>query len=452
MTDTHRELLAFVIGHRIRSLRQRRRLSQADLAHGISSQSLISLCESGRQLPLPDMLQLIAERLEDKTLAEYASALATGDLSFSRTITGNRELLLEALTSLRGHWQNVHEQVATELCQHYYTTKDFDIVHQIGRMILDHAQDPRTQAAACFYSGSSFLFTHDYEEAERWLVMAEQHLADADSPLRPKLLYNLGYTYTQLDNPVMALWYAHQAAECFQAQQDLPSYAKAVGLLGVIQVRAKRPEDGVKSLRLAYDVLIRWESERADRARIACSLAAACLEQGQLEEAKTWAEEALAGAEAADDDLCACLTLRNLALWCHRQGDFAQGLRFLHRALAIARAHRLHKTTAELLLLRAETECDGAKKLADARQAFEAALNAHDHVLIALSAEAVANLLEGTGGSPATDAAYEVQQYRKLALAHYRAYVRAVSYDYPGIDRVAPAQPNSPSPFDRSGQ
>ncbi|MCL6632850.1 MAG: tetratricopeptide repeat protein [Alicyclobacillus herbarius] len=451
MTDTDRELLAFVIGHRIRSLRQRRRLSQADLAHGIASQSLISLCESGRQLPLPDMLQMIAQRLQDDTLAAYAAALEANDLSFTSTITTNHQLLLEALASLRGHWQDVHERIAMELCQHYYTTKDFATVQQICRMIFDHTHDTPAYAKACFYYGSSCLYQHDEEQAEHWLVLAEEHLTEHDNPIYARLLYNLGYTYTERNNPVMALWYALRAAEAFQALQDLPSYAKALALLGVIQVRAKRPDDGQKSLLLAYDILQRWKGLSADKGRIACSLAATCLERGQVVEAKTWSERALAMGQSAKDPLCVCIALRNLALAHEYTGDIEQSEATLNRALATAEAHNLPKTTAELLLLRAERGTDGEQRLADAKRALDAALPTQDHVLIGIAAEMVADLLEASAGPTVQDIACEVNRHRKLALSHYRAYIRRVAYEYPGIH--VPSAPEPPaSSFDRSGQ
>jgi tetratricopeptide (TPR) repeat protein len=439
MTDTDRELLAFVIGHRIRSLRQALHLSQGDLAQGIASQSLISLCESGRQLPMPDMLRLIGQRLNDSTLQEYAAALEADDLSFTSTITTNQELLLDALRSLRGRWQEVHEQVAMQLCQYYYTKQQFDIVRNVCRMVFDHSSGVRTYAEACFYYGSSYLFEYDYEQAERWLTLAEQHLCDQDSPLGAKLLYNLGYTYTQRDNQVMALWYARRAVDEFHRKQDLPSYAKALGLLGVIEVRARRYAEGFKSLHLAYDVMTRWDGLQADKARIECSLAAAYLDRLQLEEADTWAQRALATGRESGDDLTVCLTYRNLAILRAKQGQLEESLSYLKQAMETAKHTGIQLSLAETQLLAAGLLPDPAERLAAAREAFQVALETGDHVLTALAAESVANLLaQQSAGSHDTDVdpeiRCEIDRYLKLALTHYRAYVREMSTDYPEME------------------
>jgi transcriptional regulator with XRE-family HTH domain len=112
------------VGQRLRTIRTERGLSQAGLAGNLVSPSYVSLIESGKRLPQPDVLDGLARRLgvsplflesgispeeatEQRLKAEFAEiALANGDLvaardHFSSLLTGvTREIRLGAVWGL----------------------------------------------------------------------------------------------------------------------------------------------------------------------------------------------------------------------------------------------------------------------------------------------------------------------------------------------------------------
>lgn len=99
------------LGERIRDLRLRRRLSQAQLAWPELSDSYVSLIESGKRTPAPAVVQLLAQKLSCS-----ASYLATGVTE--ETITRLRETLRYADIALQnGAVEEAKDQFTDVLAQ-----------------------------------------------------------------------------------------------------------------------------------------------------------------------------------------------------------------------------------------------------------------------------------------------------------------------------------------------
>lgn len=415
------ELFAFVIGYRIRQRRIELHLSQQQLAHGIGSQSLISLIESGRQLPLPDILQLLAKRLEDTTLSSYADAMQSGSLDTLETGGANDEALLAALRAHRGRWQPVHEAVALELCDHYYNNKIFEILSEICQLIVENSKDPRVKSLGAFYLGSIYLHQFNYLQAEKWLTDAEMSSALLEPLFSARLHYNLAYTYSALDVQVLGLWYIRRAISTFRELQDYPMQAYALGLLGLIEHRMQRDTLAKQSLALARDLMERWQLPIESLSRILSTTATVHIGLGEIDEGQRMAEKTLELTENTTDSPSRCVALQCLANIHFRYGEEIVGLRCLERAISVAQGYGDDSILAELYLLAAGHYTTPVLQIRAANHALEAAMRGGLPVLEALAAEYVAKLKIATGNLE------EGQRAQQRALAAYRRHAQRSS-------------------------
>jgi tetratricopeptide (TPR) repeat protein len=416
--ETERELLALIIGHRVREARRQRGLSQGELAQGVGSQSMISLIESGRQLPPADVLAILSQRLGEPALAEHVHYLTSGEISLEAVARSNPSVLLDILRNHRGRWNEIHGQVALHLCQYYYTNQEFELVLEVARMTKEHLHNnPHFFAEACFFEGSTLLVLQDYETAERCLLEAELNKSHLDPTLQGRLLFNLGVLYTILDFQGHAMWYAKNAVDLFHRNNDFERYGKALGLLGTIQYRLGRMEDARQTLERCFEITDKWGISGVDRGRMQTTLAAIYHDLGNVEKAELWANRALQTAEQTSDFQTQCgvihvmidLHVRN------RTVDSLQAL--IQKSIRLAELSNHAGLIAQSYLIAAAYLPSEEERLRAAQQAYEVAANANLHVEHALAAEQLANCYE--------EMKYhgEALHYRKVALRSYRNYV-----------------------------
>lgn len=417
MTDQERELVSLMIGYRIRSSRRSKALSQGELAQGIGSQSMISLLESGRQLPLPDVLLLIAERLADELLVRYAALLEAGAWSLSDFTSSNQDILLEVLLAHRGKWQDVHAKLAVELCTVFYDNRIFRKVSEICLLILNHSNDGNYRTQALFYLGSTELFLHHYEEAMHWLLEAEKRQQTLDDRLRSRLAYNLGYAYTMLEHYGLGMWYAKVAVDEFQRTHEYARHAKALGLLGVIQCRLGHYGEAKDTLTVASELFDKWEIRGPDRARIDISLADVHESLGQYDAAEDWCQRAIQSSQLAPDyvTLSAAYRIRAIVLR-HRLADHATVQEAIESAITAAKRSADGRSLSHCHLLAAEILVTHDEKLTAARAAYDEAVMASCAILRALAAELIANLERERDPKLA-------QEFLYLSVAAYHEYL-----------------------------
>jgi len=417
MTEAERELLALVIGHTVRVFRMRAGLLQEDLAFGVGSQSTVSLVESGRQLPMPDVLRTFAEKLQSDSLRAYAEMLETNQLSLPDILANNEDTLHAALKTHRGKWHEVHAKVAVQLCQHYYYAEDYEKVQMICQMIMNHKTDGPVYAQACFYLGSTKLFENDNEDAEKWLLMAELHGEETDNAFKAKLFYNLGYVNTQLDIQVLAMWYAKKAVDEFHKLNDFERHGKSLALLGVIQSRLGRFVEAKSTLTMAHEIMHKWGATAHDVGRIQISLADVYVCLKDFDTAVICCNRALESAQASNDLVCVATAYRELSFIHWTLGDPADARKMLKESVRHAEMTKDVWSLARSYLLATSVYETHAEKVLAAQLSYDHTRNTNNHVLHALSAEALANL--HTVAKENELAAF----YRDRALDSYREYV-----------------------------
>jgi transcriptional regulator with XRE-family HTH domain len=416
MNEQERELVSLMIGYQIRNSRRVRSLSQGELAQGIGSQSMISLLESGRQFPLPDVLALIAERLSDSVLHAYANLLASGQWSLTDFASTNREVLLEVLRTHRGKWHDVHTKVAIELCDYFYVNRIFRTVCEICQLLLHHANDPVVQAKAHFYLGSAELFEHQYKEAELRLRQAEKLSILLDDALRSRLHYNLGYVYSVLDYYGLSMWYAKLAVDEFHRVHDYPRHAKALGLLGVIQCRLGHFEEARETLQLASELCDKWGMSDADQSRIYISLADVYESLNQSDLAETWSLRAISSSSAVSDFVTSSAGYRILCLVYMSTGEPSRAVSALESSIADAEHSRDGWSLAHAYLLATGVYQAVEERVDAARRAFHAAQTSNSTLLQALAADCLSNLIRDQDQTVS-------ESFRLVALQSYREYL-----------------------------
>lgn len=420
MNEQERELVSLVIGYQIRNSRQSHSLSQSDLAQGIGSQSMISLLESGRQFPLPDVLSLIAERLEDATLRSYTSFLSSGNWSLVDFTSMNREILVEVLRSHRGKWHDIHLKIAIQLCDHFYDSNIFRIVCEICQLILSHTDDSPSLARAYFYLGSTDLYLNRYEKAECWLREADKLSEVLDEQLRARLYYNLGYVYSILDHPGLGMWYAKLAVDAFHLTHDFQRYAKTLGLLGVIQSRLGRLEDARETLHFACELCEKWDIHEADRARIHITMADVCESLKEFDYAEVWSERAIECSSQSADLISLSAAYRILCLVSLSRRNTDQAITYIHSSIEAAEQSQDGWSLSHAYLLATGVFPTHEERIQAAILAFNAAQNSNYKAVQALASECLANLLAEQNPKAANE-------YSSMATHLYRAHLEKSS-------------------------
>lgn len=416
MNEEERALVALVVGYHIRHARQLMDMSQAELSQGIGSQSMISLLESGRQFPIPDVLRLIGQRVSDATLVSYADLIASGQSSVSDFTSTNHEILVEMLRAHRGRWHDVHVKVALDLCEYFYTSNVFSIVRELCQFILVHSTDAAGHVKAFFYTGSACLFAHEYEQSLGWLRQAIGRSDLLDDFWRGRLYYNLSYAFSEFDSYSVAIWYAKLAVDTFLHINDYPRHGKSLGLLGAIQCRMGRTEDARDTLRRAHEVLNRWGMTDAEQARIATSMAAACESLGEIETAEQWCHTAIeSGIQAADHE-SVCAAYQTLGLVHMARGEPQAAMDVMCRAIKSAERTDDSRSLCNAYLSAAGLAATLDERIAAAEHAYQIATQAKHHIERGIAADYLANLLAYNDSANAA-------HYSRMALQSYRQHI-----------------------------
>jgi transcriptional regulator with XRE-family HTH domain len=416
--ETERELFALIIGYRVREARIRKHMSQSELGQGLGSQSMISLIESGKQLPPADVLSILVDRLEEPLLAEYVPALQSGRITIAEVSASNHSILLDVLRTRRGRWNETHGQVALHLCYHYYTNQMFEIARELSIMIREHLPDHVPfYAEASFLLGSSLLFVQEYQQAEAALRDAERRVDALREDVRGRLFYNLGYLYTENDEQGLALWYAKNAVETFHRNLDFGRYSKSLGLLGCIQGRLGRLEDARDTLELCYEISGKWGISEVDRGRIEATLAGILAHLEQYELAKAWADRAKHTSASSGDIRTQCTMYLAFVQIYQHEGDVKLVVDAIHKSVHAAELTNDRHQIAQSQLIAALYLPDEDERLQAAKQAYEITAGTNLHIEHALAAEVLAQIYERQNVKS------EAIHYQKVALQSYRDYI-----------------------------
>jgi transcriptional regulator with XRE-family HTH domain len=422
-----KELLAFVIGFRIQNMRKKKKMTQTALGIGLGSQPLISLIESGRCLPAPDILLEIGKRLNDEQIQNYAENLENEGIKSLDLIENNKELLLNALLDFHNKWSKIHEIIATTLCDYYYNKKILESVTKITEAIINNISSGPTYVQACFYRGSMFLHNHDYEEARQWLKNAELNIDLLEYILKARLLYNLGYLYTQTGNQSTALWYAKLAAKQFEFTQDVYAQTKTIGLIGVIERRMGQINDSEKSLLHAYGLLSRLDEDLEAQARTACTLAEVYLELGRLNETEEWCLKSINIGQKVGDIPSVYNSFHTLSILKWLQGDSNQSRKYLDESIEAAQACNDKVALSKMYMTATWIYPDILDRLNFATRAYEI-FSVKDHALKGLITQRLSQLNGDIGNTE------KYEEYRTEALKEYQLYaLETQSYTFTNI-------------------
>lgn len=410
------DLFAFVLGHRIRNLRINNGLSQQELGLGLGSQSLISLIESGRQLPATDVLTEIGRRLNSEEILEYAKQLNNQEMQSLCLYDGSNDLLYEALIDHQNKWKQIHYDAAISLSDLYYKKRNYKFVDKLTTQVMKHTDDEFIFAKACFYKGSTFLTKNKFTESESWLKKAEKYLDPKETHLKARLMYNLAYLFTQTDNHILALWYAYIAESEFKHLNDIKLTVRTKALIGVVQRRLGRLDEAKKILLDSYELLSRLNDDLETEARIGSSLADLHLMLGEYKECETWCLTSInKGNKVGDlESIYNCYHTLSIIKW--KNNDTSGAIQLLEKAIHMAESFHDSKGLAQMYLSASRIYKTPDKKL-------EAVSRAYDAVRIvasfALKGAVIDRLVDLYSESGKHDKA---KKFQLEALDAYRSY------------------------------
>jgi transcriptional regulator with XRE-family HTH domain len=407
-----RELFSFLVGQRIRYSREQLGISQEQLAKGIVGQSALSLLETGRQFPSSEVLRLIAERLSDPLLIEYSVALEDPlTIHVENMLIADQDLLRNALERHRGKWKDVHRNIALQLCDTYYVSNQLDLLEKTVNLLMNHITEENAQyCVALYYFGSLLVRKGRFTEAESVLCMAEDRLRSQDELLAGKLYYTLGYLYVSQDQDGLAMWYAKLSCDKFQEILDYIKFAKSLALLGTVQDRLGKLDQARDSFLKSRNLLMTWDPNDKDLARIYLGLADVEEGRNYLDEALQWAESALNLAFESEDWVVVSAASRIMCR-CHLSfGNQTESTEALSQALESAEHSRDPWSIAWSYLLASGMSSKKEEQICFARKACDAFLPDSNSLLRALALDVLANLMNE-------------ESYYVDALEGYRQYI-----------------------------
>lgn len=418
MTQETKELFSFIIGQRIKVLRKEKKISQTDLGKALGSQSLISLIESGKQIPVLDVLENLADRLNDPLLHSYVKEFKTETSTFEDILQKYKDSILSSLLSYSGKWDKLHGDISIGLCEDYYKEHLFDNVHNLCKKVMNHISDEEILGKSMFYYGSVFLFEYSYNEAKKWLALAEKHIDSLNDSFKSRLLYNLGYVHEQQKNHSLALWYAKSASEKSLQCKNYVLYTKSLGLLGITEHRLGNFLESYKSLKDAYG-LVSQTGNSLDKARIECSISDVLLSLEKYTESEEWSIKAAATGREVNDSLAICMALENICIIKYKYGQFDEARHILEDATQIAIEIGDEISLAQLYLLGSKIPSDPEVQLKYAQKSFDI-VNQSDNILIKIMASEQISKLH-------FDESKRIY-FQNVALNFYRKHVYQTSY------------------------
>lgn len=304
--DLNSKTLALIIGHRMRSKRIQLGLSQSQLANAICSQTGISVFENGTEMPAPETLELLAKRLQDDLLWNYAKRIRSG---LTDNTTNEEDLLLffSAFKNQKGRITSQQFFVALSLIDTLYRKGMFDEVMCLTKRIINQYQKngndlDHVYFRSCFYYGSSLLFQFQFLEGIEWLKFSYQGNEQLDNMLQARICYNLGYAYNGIRAYGKALWYAHKAEHIFKDLNVYPRQGKALALIGAIQGQFGMHDESIESLFAGISLLEKWNANEVDIIWSYCCLADQYLALKETQSAAKYCERILQSKEIVESD------------------------------------------------------------------------------------------------------------------------------------------------------
>ena len=351
-----RKTLALIIGHRLRSKRMDLGLSQSQVAKAICSQAGISMFENGMDLPAPETLKLLAERLEDDLLKSYVESIR-GDLNDYSISEDDSLLLLDAFKGQKSRITSEQFSVALSLIDTLYSKTMLREVLYLTKRIVDqyyrtHADLDSVYYRSCFYYGSCLLFQFQFDQAIEWLKISYQGIAQCDSLLQARICYNLGYGYYCTNAFGKALWYTHKAEHLFKERNQYPNQGKALVLIGAVLGQLGMREESVESLHAGISLLEKWGANELDIVLSYSSLADQYLALKQAHTAVKYCERIMQSPDILDTHpVIRSSVERILSITAYLSSDIHRALHHFSRAQDAAQQSGDQWTIARTALL-----------------------------------------------------------------------------------------------------
>lgn len=264
------------VGQRIRELRRRLKLTQAQLAGDDFTKSFISQVEKGLTNPSLKSLEIIARRLGVST------AYLLGGESSDAPFAGSEEYLTHfdhahALAS-KGRYQEAIAQFDQALAKcpatnhaalgFIYMSKVL-VMERLGsqeaalenlNVAIEHlkmSHDAYNLARAYNFMGTLLSARGRNHEAlnafqSGWELVRHYHLAEPDLSVR--LLANLGITYSQLRQYARAVEVLSEAVKQYQSSQELSNYGKVYQTLGYAYAQLGKSELAIEHVQKAVNL------------------------------------------------------------------------------------------------------------------------------------------------------------------------------------------------------
>jgi tetratricopeptide (TPR) repeat protein len=406
------------LGEKVRRARRDRGLTQRALAGEDLSESFISMLEHDKVRPSLDSLRLLAGRL-----SVPLSHLLDADYPPARQMSlkinlGGALLRQHRHTEAAEAYQSAERlggvdtppemmfRIQVGLGQALTGLRQFDLAEQH----LDRARElagalgrPDLIARVASATGFLSLRKRDFpaaRDAFTRALSAARSASPPDTELEGSVLANLGRTYSDLGLPVQALecfkaaldrleplgdlmslgalhfnlgvayerqqsfdlarTHLEKAAVLFETQENLQALGTVKRSIGILLLNRGQSEEGVAALRQSL-VLASWLADDAGRAQTLTELARAGFLRGDLEAARTQAEEAIRLAVRLQDPAEAARAEAVMAAVCHREGKldeaahrYAYALHEFERLGAADEVARVSRDYAFLLLERGE--------------------------------------------------------------------------------------------------
>ncbi|PWK14396.1 helix-turn-helix domain-containing protein [Tumebacillus permanentifrigoris] len=229
-----------VLGERIKLMRQRRNMTQGDLASGLCTASMISQIETGKARPSYHILLQIAQRLEvpvefliessEANLEYVCTYRAAQMLIAGRDYTEGMLLLKQLLNTPRGQQDGV--QLMCELIPCYLqvgqVANAIRLVEQLARE-AESSEEHGLMALVCQHRGTIQFMALRYDNAiyqwERGLEFLRR-VEGVDRYFYAGLLFRIAQAHAKLGQMQKSLAYCARTAPYFEHARTLTDQAR----------------------------------------------------------------------------------------------------------------------------------------------------------------------------------------------------------------------------------
>lgn len=384
------------VGRRIAELRQRRGLTQAQLAGSRLSASYVSLIEAGRRMPSPAVVvylaqvlgcsaaqltgeegppgapqvELLIRRAEMEGASgfpaialdrfEEAAKLAAGLAApalVNRARAGRAKSLeqLGRLGEAAAAWEQLIDASRLDavnglettaivgLCRCLREAGDLDRAIAVGEAYWSSTRSALSPPGSedAIVIGATLLGAYlELQDMERCQALSAELMDLADESYTSRgsgaAYWNAALVAEAEGRVSEALWFAERARASFAETEDVRNRARLQVALGGLHLRSD-PPDELEALRLlsAADPVLRQFGSAVDSAYCRTEIARAHLQLGALDEALSVSLAAMAMFDEAAPPLEIARTLMVAASACYARNDDAEALRHAHRAAAL---------------------------------------------------------------------------------------------------------------------